>query len=166
MSQGQFKRRLCFDRLYTGQIFDKPFTNLPGQMLISGAIKIVKSLAPAVMANIDSSTPHMMSPLASAAQVLQVSEPGTEKALPHEPTECLDLVDAQFIGMKFTDRKSYFNDLDHLKQYHFETHYVYTMSCYTHMISPSSYSLLMGGMKWGLQTYIPAPFQVLNAYRI
>merc|ERR1719361_1604357 len=129
--QGRFKRRLCFDRLYTGQVFDAPFVNLPGQMLISGAVKVVKALAPAVMANIDSVTPHMMSPLASAAQLIEVSKPGTERPLPQEPKECLDLVDAQFIGMKFGDRKSYFNDLEHLRRYHFEPQFVYTMSCYT-----------------------------------
>jgi len=148
--------------LYTGQIFDKPFVHLPGQLLISGAIKIVKSLAPAVMANIDSSTPHMMSPLASAAQVIEVCKPGDERPLPREARECLDLVDPLFIGMKFGDRKSYFNDLEHLRRYHFEPQFVYTMSCYTHMVAPSSYSVHMMGMKWGLHSYIPSPFQAMQ----
>jgi len=160
--QGQFKRRLCFDRLYTGQIFDAPFVNLPGHLLISGAIKVVRSLAPAVVANIDSTTPHMISPLASAAQVIEVSKPGEERPLPEEPQECLDLMGHRFVGMKFTERKSFFNDLGHLSQYHFEPEWVYTISCYTHMIAPSSYSVHILGMKWGIQQYITSPFQAMQ----
>lgn len=158
--QGQFKRRICFDRLYTGQVFDKPFTKLPGQYLISGAIKLVKSLAPALKADINSNTPHMISPLASAAQVFQICKPGEEIKLPKEPKENLELLDKKFIGMKWTDRKSYFHDVNHLKDYYFKPGFVYTISCYSHMISPTSYNVHMLGMKFGIQNYIPSPMQI------
>jgi len=158
--QGQFKRRICFERLYTGQVFEKPFTKLPAQYLIAGAVKLVKSLAPALKADINSSTPHMISPLASAAQVFQISKPGQEIALPLEPKEDLSLLDKKFINMKWTDRKSYFHNIDHLKEYYFEPGLVYTISCYSHMISPTSYSVHMLGMKWGIQQYMPSPFQI------
>jgi len=158
--QGQFKRRICFDRLYTGQVFDKPFTKLPGQYIISGAIKLVKSLAPALKADINSNTPHMISPLASAAQVFQICKPGEETALPKEPKEDLTLLDKKFVNMKWSDRKSYFHDINHLKEYYFKPGFVYTISCYSHMISPTSYSVHMLGMKWGIQQYIPSPMQI------
>ena len=102
----------------------------------------------------------MISPLASAAQVFQISKPGEEIALPNEPKEDLSLLDKKFIKMKWTDRKAYFHNLDHLKDYYFEPGLVYTISCYSHMISPTSYSVHMLGMKWGIQQYMPSPFQI------
>eukprot|EP01083_Nonionella_stella_P081595 224831_1 len=160
--QGQFKRKICFDRLYTGQVFDQPFTKLPGQFLIAGAIKVLKALAPSLKGDIHSKTPHMISPLASAAQVFQISRPGEEIPLPQEPQEDLSLLDAKFAKMKFTDRKSYFHNLDHLKEHHFVPGYVYTISCYTHMMSPTSYSVHILGMKWGIQQYLPSPMMIAS----
>ena len=146
--------------MYTGQVFDKPFTKLPGQYLISGAVKLIKSLAPALKADINSNTPHMISPLASAAQVFQISKPGEEIKLPKEPKEDLSLLDKKFVNMKWTDRKSYFHDINHLKEHYFQPGLVYTISCYSHMISPTSYNVHMLGMKWGIQQYIPSPMQI------
>merc|ERR1719229_222146 len=151
--QGQFKRKICFDRLYTGQVFDKPFTKLPGHYIISGAIKLVKTLAPALRADINSGTPHMISPLASAAQVFTICKPGNEIPLPAEPKEDVSLLDIdKFTNMKWTDRKAYFHDLNHLSKYYFEPGYIYTISCYSHMISPTSYSIHALGMKWGIHS--------------
>ena len=147
--------------MYTGQVFDKPFTKLPGQYIISGAIKLVKSLAPALKADINSDTPHMISPLASAAQVFQISKPGEETPLPKEPKEDLSLLDKKFIEMKWNDRKAYFHNIENLKDYYFQP-IVYTISCYSHMISPTTYSVHMLGMKWGIHQYMPAPMQILT----
>eukprot|EP01084_Bolivina_argentea_P048105 88647_1 len=158
--QGEFKRRICFDRLYTGQVFDKPFTKIPGQYLVSAAIKLVKSLAPALISDINCSAPHMISPLASAAQVFQICKPGDEIPIPLEPKEDLTLLAKKFKNMSWTDRKKYFHNLDHLKEHYFEPGYNYTISCYSHMISPSSYAVHMLGMKWGIHQYIPSPMQI------
>mmetsp|Transcript_1439 Transcript_1439/g.2283 ORF Transcript_1439/g.2283 Transcript_1439/m.2283 type:complete len:384 (-) Transcript_1439:555-1706(-) len=160
--QGEFKRRVCFDRLYTGQIFDRPFTKLPAQYLISAAIKVLKSLAPALRGDINSDTPHMISPLASAAQVFEVSKPGQQTPLPQEPKEDLSLIDARFKNMKWTDRKNYFHNVEHLKQFYFEPGLVYTISCYSHMISPTSYSMHMLGMKVNISQYMSAPMQIAS----
>eukprot|EP01083_Nonionella_stella_P278214 946038_1 len=158
--QGQFKRKICFDRLYTGQVFDKPFTKLPGHYIIAGAIKLVKTLAPALRADINSATPHMISPLASAAQVFTICKPGDEIPLPREPKENVSLLDKKFTNMKWTDRKAYFHDLSNLSEYYFEPGLIYTISCYSHMISPTSYSIHALGMKWGIHQYVPSPIQI------
>eukprot|EP00485_Elphidium_margaritaceum_P009600 CAMPEP_0202705274 /NCGR_PEP_ID=MMETSP1385-20130828/17849_1 /ASSEMBLY_ACC=CAM_ASM_000861 /TAXON_ID=933848 /ORGANISM="Elphidium margaritaceum" /LENGTH=378 /DNA_ID=CAMNT_0049363473 /DNA_START=63 /DNA_END=1199 /DNA_ORIENTATION=+ len=158
--QCTFKRRICFDRLYTGQIFNHPFTKLPAQYLISAGVKVLKSLAPSLRADINSDTPHMISPLASAAQVFNVCKPGHETPLPTEATEDITLLHPKFKGMAFTDRKKHFHDLNNLKQHFFEPGLVYTLSCYTHMISPTSYSAHILGLKVGIDQYIPSPMQI------
>eukprot|EP00483_Globobulimina_turgida_P000897 UN00898 len=143
-------------------MFEKPFTKLPGQYIISAGIKLVKALAPALKADINSITPYAMSPLASAAQVFEICKPGSETKLPAEPKEDVSLLDDKFIKMKWTDRKSYFHDLNHLKQYYFRPGLIYTISCYTHMMSPTSYSIHALGMKWGIHTYLPSPMQIAS----
>eukprot|EP01083_Nonionella_stella_P100104 281928_1 len=62
--QVQFKRKICFDRLYTGQVFDQPFTKLPGKFMIAGYILVFIALSPSLKGDIHSKKPHMISPLA------------------------------------------------------------------------------------------------------
>ncbi len=102
----------------------------------------------------------MISPLASAAQVFTICKPGDEIPLPREPKENVSLLDKKLTNMKWTDRKAYFHDLSHLSEYYFEPGLIYTISCYSHMISPTSYSIHALGMKWGIHQYVPSPIQI------
>merc|ERR1719361_3265797 len=62
--------------------------------------------------------------------------------------------------MKWSSRKNYFHDVHRLKEFHFEPGLVYTMSCYSHMLAPSSYMFHILGTKWGISQYMPSAFQI------
>merc|ERR1711971_1348825 len=74
--------------------------------------------------------------------------------------ENLELLDPKFKGMKWSSRKNYFHDVTRLKEYHFEPGLVYTVSCYTHMMAPTSYMFHILGTKWGISQYMPSAFQI------
>ena len=104
----------------------------------------------------------MISPVASTAQIFQISEPGKERVLPLEPIESLSLMDTKFNGMSGIQLKSYFSKLQNLKKYYFEPEVVYTVSFHSDRISPSSYTVHLMGTQWGVQKYLPSPIQLCD----
>lgn len=76
VSQGQFKKELPFDRAYTGQAYQRPFTQLPAKWLIRSAFSLIRRLSPALREDITGDRPYMVSPLAATAQALRAEAPG------------------------------------------------------------------------------------------
>jgi len=159
--QGQFKKRICFDRLYTGQCFEKPFINLPAQCLISSALKVVRTLSPGLKCNIHCENPYIMSPIASAAQIFNVCYPGNETPLPKESKEDMTLVDPKFKNLSASDRKNLMSNMNELQKYYFEPGYIYTFSFYSHQILPYSYVLHLLGMQWDISQYVSSPIVLM-----
>ncbi|CAN0442032.1 unnamed protein product, partial [Ectocarpus sp. 13 AM-2016] len=74
--QGEFKKELPFNRVYTGQAYDRPFTQLPAKWLIRSAFSLIRRLSPALREDITGERPYMVSPLAATAQSIRAEAPG------------------------------------------------------------------------------------------
>ena len=70
-----------FDRAYTGQAFQRPFTKVPAKWLVRSAFAVMRRLSPALREDITGDRPYMVSPLAATSQSIRAEEPGERSVL-------------------------------------------------------------------------------------
>ena len=70
-----------FDRAYTGQAFQRPFTKMPAKWLVRSAFAVIRRLSPALREDITGDRPYMVSPLAATSQSIRAEEPGERSVL-------------------------------------------------------------------------------------
>lgn len=89
--QGRFKKRVAFDDLVTGQQFSRPLVGLPAPWLLSGLLRIARSLSPSlVIGNLDA--PCLLSPVVATASCIHVALPDQAPpmdAVPNEDMQCV-----------------------------------------------------------------------------
>ncbi|KAG2440245.1 hypothetical protein HXX76_004357 [Chlamydomonas incerta] len=79
--QGRFKTPLSLDSVVTGQEFGRPFRRLPAPWFVEKVLlSMARQVSPSMRVG-PLSAPHMLMPLIAAAQLVNISEPGTQPHL-------------------------------------------------------------------------------------
>ncbi|CAM9289874.1 unnamed protein product [Ectocarpus fasciculatus] len=165
--QGEFKKELPFDRVYTGQAYDRPFTQLPAKWLIRSAFSLIRRLSPALREDITGERPYMVSPLAATAQSMRAEAPGDEVAIVGDLGEETGLLGESFMDSRVPSsaRKKFFNNPRNLKAYSFKPGVVYTFDFYQHLYNAVTFELDLGFRKVKLADYLnhqPAQIMALD----
>eukprot|EP00752_Nemacystus_decipiens_P009692 g8658.t2 len=165
--QGQFKKELPFDRAYTGQAYQRPFTQLPAKWLIRSAFSLIRRLSPALREDVTGDRPYMVSPLAATAQALRAEAPGDEAAIVGDLGEETGLLGASFMDSRVpaSARKRFFNNTRNLQAYSFKPGVVYTFDFYQHLYNAVTFELDLGFRKVKLADYLnhqPAQIMALD----
>ncbi|CBN73937.1 conserved unknown protein [Ectocarpus siliculosus] len=167
--QGEFKKELPFDRVYTGQAYDRPFTQLPAKWLIRSAFSLIRRLSPALREDITGERPYMVSPLAATAQSMRAEAPGDEVAIVGDLGEETGLLGESFMDSRVPSsaRKKFFNNPRNLKAYSFKPGVVYTFDFYQHLYNAVTFELDLGFRKVKLADYLnhqPAQARANNKF--
>eukprot|EP00597_Dinobryon_sp_UTEXLB2267_P010167 CAMPEP_0170104094 /NCGR_PEP_ID=MMETSP0020_2-20130122/3906_1 /TAXON_ID=98059 /ORGANISM="Dinobryon sp., Strain UTEXLB2267" /LENGTH=775 /DNA_ID=CAMNT_0010327829 /DNA_START=547 /DNA_END=2874 /DNA_ORIENTATION=+ len=161
--QGQFKVPVPFSSLYTGQIFQGPFEQLPNKWVMRAALGLIKKLQPGLQLNLEGDSPFLVSPMASTSQAIVVSEPGTEPDITTlKIEENMTLMGSLFDSMTSKQRQAYFSKPQNLSQYTFQPKYVYTFDFYQHLLNFSTFHIDLGFIKYDFGKTLGArPLQVM-----
>lgn len=165
--QGCFKKELPFDRAYTGQAYQRPFTQLPAKWLVRSAFSLIRRLSPALREDITGQRPYMVSPLAATAQSMRVEEPGDEAAIVGDLGEETGQLGASFMDSRVpaSARKKFFSNPRNLRAYSFKPGVVYTFDFYQHLYNAVTFELDLGFRKVKLADYLnhqPAQIMALD----
>ena len=150
--QGEFKRRVRFDKVLNGQEFAKPFVNVPARRVVNWAFGLVKSKMPSTFRNdFFGASPYFLSPLAADMQAMSVERAGGGASAPQDVRGGTALKgsaeaaagelpfgeireDCALLGegvpAEGTARRKYFGDPSTLEAHWFEPGLVYTFNNY------------------------------------
>ncbi|CAM9945118.1 unnamed protein product, partial [Ascophyllum nodosum] len=165
--QGCFKKEMPFDRAYTGQAFQRPFTKVPAKWLVRSAFAVIRRLSPALREDITGDLPYMVSPLAATSQSIRAEEPGDECAIVGDLDEETALLGGSFIERRVpaSARKKFFSNPRNLKAYSFKPGVVYTFDFYQHLYDAVTFEVDLGFRKIKLADYLnqqPAQIMALD----
>ena len=149
--QGEFKRRVRFDKVLNGQEFAKPL-KLPAQRVVTWAFGLVKNKLPSTFLNdFFGERPFFLSPLAADMQAMSVERAGSGARAPQDVCGGTALKgsaeaaagelpfgeireDCALLGAgvptEATARRKYFGDPPTLEAHWFEPGLVYTFNNY------------------------------------
>ena len=155
--QGRFKREgLTIADCVTGYEFEQPFAYVPARFIVRGALKVAHALAPTLTEDVLGKRPYLLNPMFQTIQVLHVAKPGEEPpitAILQESTALLGGVFAER-AVAAGERKKYFASLSHGAKHAIDPSHVYTMEFSEDKIDPTTFELLLIGMRFKLSTYL------------
>lgn len=171
--QGQFRQRLPFSAVNTGQIFPKALKNLPPKWVLTATMAMVSRIQPALQARLTGDAPYLLSPLIATSQTVVVSQIGSEPSIlvdlqPLE--EDISLVNSSEFGLpgakaaaRVKKRKSFFSRRANLEKYEFDPSLVYTFDFYQHLVSLGTFFAELGFARFDLLRVIDqSPIQVMS----
>jgi hypothetical protein len=119
--QGRFSRRVRFDELVGGQVFARPFVNVP--WYVRGFLSAIKLVVPSLKANVLGDKPCLTSPLIALCNELAAHRPGDEP----DVTAPVLIEDTRLLGGVFSaetvtaaKRKKMFGKQKNLEAFYFE----------------------------------------------
>ncbi|CAN0434464.1 unnamed protein product [Ascophyllum nodosum] len=163
--QGCFKKEMPFDRAYTGQAFQRPFTKVPAKWLVRSAFAVMRRLSPALREDITGDRPYMVSPLAATSQSIRAEEPGERScAIVGDLDEETALLGGSFMERRVpaSARKKFFANPHNLKAYSYKPGVVYTFDFYQHLYDAVTMEMDLGLTKVKLADYLnQQPLQIM-----
>ena len=173
--QGRFTRDdLTMGDCLTGYEFGQPLRNLPSKMLMRGLLRVAHALAPTLSEDLLGAHPFIYNPLFQTVQVLDVAADAasapdiTAHNLPEERTALLGGVFAAGAAEGATkgrvsaaERKRYFQSRVRGASHPIDPTHVYTMEFSEDKIEPSTFELLILGMRLKLSRFLgdqPLPY--------
>lgn len=160
--QGRFKQRTPFCHVYNGQLFYKPFDNLPPKWMLRILIKLLSKIQPGLQVSMSGKNPYIVSSLIAASKHVVVSIPGSEpdicitranefEALREDMTllastasACDDTARNMFNSRSSSRRAQYFSKLENLSKFSYSPDHVYTFDFYQHVLNIGQMSLDLG----------------------
>lgn len=138
--QGQFKEEVACDDVQCGNVFQKPFTEIP--WVVSGILSIIRRIAPSMQTSIDSEKPTLVSTMGATCQTIHIQRLDEKPCDMHGPiTEDTRLLGGAFqSNLSVHGRKAVFNDIKQCSQYSFQPGLRYTFEFYQHWFWPCDYS--------------------------
>ena len=150
--QGQFKKRVRFDKVVTGQDFGRPFRNRPSSLVVKKALELLKSKLPeAFHCDLLSDEPRIEHPLLSGCQHFRIDRPEDLEGVLDEDMHGIGedgnvIEDTRLLGDDSVPqdgiaRRKYFAKNCNLERFHFEPGFVYTFDTYVNFFSPARYRM-------------------------
>ena len=163
--QGRVKRPIVMGDCQTGYEFDKPFQYIPAKLIVKSALKFVRGLAPTLTEDILGKRPYFLNPLFQTIQQLHVAEPGSEPVITGTWSESNCLLGGVFAQRSLSNiaRKKFFASRSNGALHSLTPDHVYTMEFYEDKIDPSTFDLVILGMRFPLYKYIGCqPLQIMG----
>eukprot|EP00878_Enallax_costatus_P023186 GHUV01024650.1.p2 GENE.GHUV01024650.1~~GHUV01024650.1.p2 ORF type:complete len:334 (+),score=107.30 GHUV01024650.1:4074-5075(+) len=144
--QGQFKQEVPVDSLMIGSEFSRPL-KLPASALIIRATQwLINKLGSGVQLNPVGDKPHILAPLITAAQIVNVSLPGQQPDLltaEEDMTSHDSCLVSGWAGnpMSAARRRSYFANKGNRQGRFYDTEHVWTFQLYDQSLDYSTFAL-------------------------
>ncbi|CAD7702563.1 unnamed protein product [Ostreobium quekettii] len=164
--QGRFKKELDFTDVFTGQEFLLPLKHLPAMSLFSVLLKLGKRLSPSLVAGM-TPVPHILTPIAAAAQMITINRPGEEKSINSPPQEDMRVLGTQFCKgngepISGPHRKKMMSDVRNRTGRKFDTEHVYTFHFWQHLLDLSTFELDLNIKQFSLSRHLGGqPLQLM-----
>lgn len=188
--QGQFKEATPYSSVYNGQVFKKPFRNLPPKWMIRILVSLLSKIQPGLQVSLYDSTPYMVSSLIAGSKNVVVSLPGsepdicvTDKGGTERVREDMTLLasscsgddrdhgrsdsckrdsDKIFLSRSASKRAHYFSSLKNLDKFTYNPDHVYTFDFYQHVLNIGQLKLDLGFASLDVSSMIGfSPVQVM-----
>lgn len=167
--QGRFKRTVSFDRVLTGQTFGRPLKHLPGRWILDIALTFLRSIAPVLRIDLFSKTPYILTPLASAAQTIHVSDARgppppdlTDWSLLREDNRLENLgIKWKRVSRSRAYRRKYFQNIENLEAHAYNVNCVYTFGFWQNLFDPHTYTCKVPFGNFDVSSYLDGqPLQI------
>jgi len=150
--QGQFKQRIRFDNVITGQEFHRPFRNTPSSKLVQRGLDLLKNKLPETFeCDLFTNNPRFEHPLITGCQFFRVDKPEDVNEFNSdilfgqdnkgEINEDSSLLGDPSVPKDAQGRKKFFSQKHNLERFYFEPGLGYTFDFFANFFSPSRHSL-------------------------
>lgn len=144
--QGRFKRRIRFDKLITGQEFDRPFRNKPSNKMVNKGLDLLRSRLPQTFEmDLFTERPRFEHPLLAGCQKFRIDRledveglPGSEMYGVGEDGNVIEdssLLNDDSVPSDGVARRKFFSVTSNLEKHYFELDLVYTFDFYANFFS-------------------------------
>ena len=149
--QGRFKKRIRFDRVVTGQEFDRPFRNKPSSKLVERGLQLLKNKLPETFeCELFCNEPRFEHPLLAGCQHFRIDHQQDLVGLPDNQLHGIgddgnvieDTTLLQGVPQDGVARRKFFSSNTNLEQFYFEPDdLVYTFDFFANFFSPVRHRL-------------------------
>lgn len=150
--QGRFKKRIRFDKIVTGQQFQRPFRNAPSSSVVKRGLDLLRHKLPETFdCDLLSNEPRFEHPLLAGCQSFRVDRPEDLEGLldgdmygvgdDGNVIEDTSLLEDDSIPQDGVARRKHFAKNSNLEMHYFEPDLVYTFDFYANFFSPARHRL-------------------------